>query len=69
MCRLADLRDCHVCVGGGFPVASLDEQLPHTAGFQVFIDGNEINGDEGDELTVSFCFSPHTIWLTVLIHG
>jgi hypothetical protein len=69
VCRLADLRDCHVCVGGGFPVASVDEQLPHTAGFQVFIDGDEISDDEGDELTVSFCFSPHSIWLRVLIHG
>jgi hypothetical protein len=69
MCRLADLRDCHVCVGGGFPVASLDDQLPHTAGFQVFIDGNESSDDEGDELKVSFCFSPHCIWLSVLIQG
>jgi hypothetical protein len=69
MCRLADLRDCHVCVGGGFPVASLDEQLPHTAGFQVFIDGNESSDDEGDEVKVSFCFSPHCIWLNVLIQG
>ena len=69
VCRLADLRDCHVCVGGGFPVASLDDQLPHTAGFQVFIDGNESSDDEGDEVKVSFCFSPHSIWLSVLIHG
>jgi hypothetical protein len=69
VCRLADLRDCHVCVGGGFPVATLDDQLPHTAGFQVFIDGNESSDDEGDEVKVSFCFSPHSIWLSVLIHG
>lgn len=68
VCRLADLRDCHVCVGGGFPVASLDDQLPHTAGFQGFF-GDKFNDDEGDEIAVSFCFSPHTIWLSVLIHG
>jgi hypothetical protein len=65
VCRLADLRDCHVCVGGGFPVAS----LRHTAGFQAFFDGNDISGGVGDELMVSFCFSPHCIWLHVLIHG
>ncbi len=70
VCRLADLRDCHVCVGGGFPVASLDDQLPYTAGFQAFFDSDALSGDqEGDEIKVSFCFCPHSIWLRVLIHG
>ena len=33
ICRLADLRDCHICVGGGFPVASLDDTLQGNVSF------------------------------------
>jgi hypothetical protein len=71
VCRLADLRDCHICVGGGFPVASLDDNLANSAIFEGWIDGDESDeGEEsGDTCKVSFCFSPHTIWLTLLIHG
>jgi len=67
VCRLADLRDCHICVGGGFPVASLDDNLANSAIFEGWIDGDESDeGEEsGDTCKVSFCFSPHTIWLTL----
>ena len=64
ICLLADLRDCHICVGGGFPVASLDDTLQNNAIFNGWIDGSE-----GDACFISFCFCPHSIWLTFLIHG
>ncbi len=64
ICRLADLRDCHICVGGGFPVATLDDTDPHDASF-----GGSIQGGEGDICEVSFCFCPHATWLVLLIHG
>ena len=69
-CRLADLRNCHICVGGGFPVATLDDTLEHNANFQGFVDG-EVNGEEDtvDTCEVSFCFSPHSTWLTIWIQG
>ena len=64
ICFLADLRDCHICVGGGFPVASLDDTLENNAIFNGWIDGSE-----GDACFISFCFCPHSTWLTFLIHG
>jgi len=67
-CLLADLRDCHICVGGGFPVATLDDELPNDAGFQGFVDGEDFEST-GDACAVSFCFSPYSIWLNILIHG
>ena len=78
ICRLADLRDCHICVGGGFPVASLDDTLQGNVSFGGCIDDtldeNAIyNGwtddGEGDTCQVSFCFPPHATWLTFHIHG
>eukprot|EP00985_Skeletonema_marinoi_P032261 scaffold39084_cov200-Skeletonema_marinoi.AAC.7 len=70
ICRLADLRDCHICVGGGFPVASLDDILPNNATFEGWINGEDRRqGISGDACEVSFCFCPHTIWLVILIHG
>jgi len=64
ICRLADLRDCHVCVGGGFPVATLDDTLLNNGTFDGWIDGAE-----GEACFISFCFGPHSTWLNVLIHG
>jgi len=67
-CRLADLRDCHICVGGGFPVATLDDEFPNDAGFQGFVDG-ETSESTSDACAVSFCFSPYSTWLGLWIHG
>ena len=70
-CHLVDLRDCHICVGGGFPVASLDDTLPNNTTFEGWVDGDEIDEGEltSDACKVSFCFCPHSTWLTCLIHG
>eukprot|EP00986_Skeletonema_menzelii_P012818 scaffold7214_cov152-Skeletonema_menzelii.AAC.5 len=65
ICRLADLRDCHICAGGGFPVATLDDTLQNNAMFEGSID----DVSEGDSCQVSFCFCPHATWLVFLIHG
>ncbi len=64
ICRLADLRDCHICVGGGFPVATLDDTLINNGTFDGWIDGAE-----GEACFISFCFGPHSTWLNFLIHG
>eukprot|EP00984_Skeletonema_dohrnii_P032669 scaffold27176_cov60-Skeletonema_dohrnii-CCMP3373.AAC.1 len=46
ICRLADLRDCHICVGGGFPMATLDDTDSSNALFGGSIDGEwESSGD------------------------
>jgi hypothetical protein len=68
ICLLADLRECHVCVGGGFPVASLDDTLSHNSGFAGFINGNEGQLPE-HAVEVSVCFSPHFTWLDFWIYG
>ena len=51
---------------------SLDDTLGNDANFQGWVDG-EVNGEEtvssGDTCEVSFCFSPHSTWLTIWIHG
>ena len=75
VCRLADLRDCHVCVGGGFPVASLDHNDDDRELFELYIDGDDSDSDAGedeatsDACSISFCFSPHSTWVKCLIHG
>ena len=66
-CRLADLRDCIICVGGGFQLESLDDELRNRAGYEGFFDADECDGDNAK--AVSFCFCPNTLWLTVLVHG
>ena len=68
ICHLVDLRDCHICVGGGFPVASLDDTLPHNSGFAGFINDNEGQLPE-HVVEVSVCFSPHYTWLDFWIYG
>ena len=70
ICRLADLRDCHICVGGGFPMATLDDTDSSNPFFEGWINGEDRRqGISGDACEVSFCFCPHTIWLVILIHG
>lgn len=64
-CRLADLRDCHICVGGGFPMATLDDALPNNAPMEGWLE----NESDGEFATALVCFCPHATWLTFAIHG
>jgi len=66
-CRLVDLRSCLICVGGGFTVESLDEQLSNRTLFESFLDPDDGDGDNSKG--VQFCFSPNSLWLSVVIHG
>lgn len=78
-CKLADLRDCHVCVGGGFPVASLHDRLPNAAPYEgwlhtITVDANDgmTSGEDDDFEDVvggQICFCPHSTWLTIWIRG
>lgn len=67
MCRLADLRQCEICVGGGFPLESLNDQLSGRPDYEGFFDRDEWDSDTSK--TVKFCFCPNTTWLTVVVHG
>jgi len=67
ICRLADLRDCHICVGGGFPMATLDDTDSSNPFFGGSIDGEWESS--GDACQVLLCFCPHSTWLCFLIHG
>ena len=75
VCRLAYLKDCHVCVGGGFPVASFGDNHLNMQFFDGYVDGSTSTGSHGDEETpgdacsISFCFVPHSTWVSLLIHG
>jgi hypothetical protein len=75
VCRLADLRKCQICVGGGFPVASLDDTFANNPLFEGWISGEEEEEEEeeetstGDTCEVSFCFCPCSTWLVLSIHG
>ena len=72
-CKLADLRDCHVCVGGGFPVASLNTRLPNAAPFEGWLHTLNPSNEEGESLEDvvggHICFCPHATWLTIWIRG
>jgi len=83
-CKLADLRDCHICVGGGFPVASLDDHLansaplegwlqninaPHRNPSRVPDEGSEVESPDDGVCGVSICFCPHATWLMMWIRG
>lgn len=72
-CKLADLRDCHICVGGGFPVASLDDRLGNTFR-EGWLDGapdegSEAENSDGDVCWVRICFTPYSTWLVMWIRG
>ena len=76
VCKLADLRDCHICVGGGFPVASLDDELPNNPFCQGWLydinnpeNGEDVGETHSDVVGVRISFTPHTIWLALWIRG
>lgn len=58
-CRLADLRECHVVIGGGFPIASLNDHLTN----RQYLDSDE------DVAGVHICFGPFTTWVNLSIRG
>eukprot|EP00577_Skeletonema_sp_RCC1716_P018893 CAMPEP_0113438146 /NCGR_PEP_ID=MMETSP0013_2-20120614/37797_1 /TAXON_ID=2843 ORGANISM="Skeletonema costatum, Strain 1716" /NCGR_SAMPLE_ID=MMETSP0013_2 /ASSEMBLY_ACC=CAM_ASM_000158 /LENGTH=322 /DNA_ID=CAMNT_0000328855 /DNA_START=1 /DNA_END=969 /DNA_ORIENTATION=+ /assembly_acc=CAM_ASM_000158 len=68
ICRLEDLRDCQICVGGGIAIASLDELSNESHGW--------VNGDEtdhpdldGDACSIKIEFCPQSTILTFFIRG
>lgn len=65
-CPLSALRRCQLCVGGGFPAATLNDQGP---AFQGWLTTNI--ADDGDENSVgiNICVSPYATWLNLTIHG
>lgn len=66
-CLLRDLRSIRVCVGGGFPMVSLDNHQPNRPGFEGFLDHDEVDG--ATTKAASFCFSPNATWFGIVIHG
>jgi len=66
-CKLSELRGCQICVGGGFPVASLDDLDFDNPPFEVII--ASIEDEDSDEKVFRLCFSPNTIWLEVVVKG
>jgi len=65
-CRLADLRRCRLCVGGGFPLESLDDNFGNREDYEAFFDPDE-ESDTDNSKAVSFCI--HSLWLTLVVHG
>jgi len=65
-CRLADLRRCRLCVGGGFPLASLDDDFGHREDYEAFIDPDE-ESDTDNSKTVSFRIN--SLWVVLVVHG
>lgn len=66
-CLLKDLRGCSICVGGGFPLANIDDQLANRAPFEVVIEFH--NADDDNSIPTSFCFCPNSLWLCTFVHG
>ena len=66
-CRLVDLRECLLCVGGGFLLESLNDQQSNRAHYEGFLDRYDHDSDTSK--TVSFCFCPNSTWLTIVVHG
>jgi len=67
-CRLADLRGCRICVGGGITLDSLDDELANRATYDGFFDPDD-DADGDNSKAVKFCFCPNTLWLTIVVHG
>jgi hypothetical protein len=65
-CRLSDLSDCVLCVGGGFPLASLGDGLGNHASFRGYAPSADKDGDNAK--AVSFV-CPNSICVKVLVHG
>lgn len=61
-CRVSDLRECQLCVGGGFPSVTFNDQGPNGEG------GCE-GWFEGETNMASLCFFPHSTWVEVAITG
>jgi hypothetical protein len=70
MCRLADLKSCRICVGGGIQVDSLDnDDEANRAPFEGFWNSTDADYDEDEPVSVSFCFSPNAMWLNCWVYG
>jgi hypothetical protein len=67
-CRLADLKSCRVCVGGGIQLDSLDNDQVNRASFQGFWNNADLD-DEDESVSVTFCFCPNSMWLSVWVYG
>ena len=60
ICKLEDLKSCHVCVGGGFTIINFGD---HPEGWL------HVNEDTG-EVECSTCFGgPFTLWVVFTIDG
>lgn len=68
ICRLADLRSCRVCVGGGFALESLNDAQANHEGVEVFFNTDEDNDDENSK-SITLCFAPNSTWLNAVVHG
>jgi len=66
-CRLTNLRQCDICVGGGFPIASFDDELNNRADYEGFFDYSDSDSDNSKR--VSFCFGPYSSWVLLEVHG
>jgi len=66
-CRLADLKSCVVCVGGGFPVVDFDFGRKPFDGYLSADDSAE--SETGH--VIHFCFGSDltSLWLTIVVHG
>lgn len=67
-CRLADLRTCRICVGGGFPLESLDDQEANRAPLDGFFPTLTPDESRNHAKPVQFCFSPNATWLSIVVH-
>lgn len=66
-CRLVDLRGCRICVGGGIPLESLDDQQDNRAYLAGVLD---LSADDTDtSKVVRVCFCPNSTWLSLVVHG
>ena len=64
VCLLANVRECVLCVGGGFPVASLDE---NQCSFEDWLEGE--GGSANDLVLVSISIDYVSTWITFMVHG
>lgn len=69
-CRLADLRYCHIVVGGGFPFATLSNTTRNGQYFEGWLTTQDL-ADENDEnvVGVDICFCPYSTWLKLIIRN
>jgi len=61
------LRQCDICVGGGFPIASFDDELSNRPFYEGIFDFSDSNSDNSKSL--SFCFCPYSLWVSLEVHG